>query len=50
MHFNLQSAQQHAEALRQEAAQASRAHQARPAHVQRPQLSLRNLFHRPRPA
>ncbi|MBB5362579.1 hypothetical protein [Deinococcus humi] len=50
MHFDLQFAQQHAQALRQEAAQASRALQAQPAHGQRPQLSLRNLFHRPRPA
>lgn len=50
MSFDLQSAQQRAQALRQEAAQANRAAQTRPAREQRPRRSLRDLFHRPRPA
>ncbi|WP_156123089.1 hypothetical protein [Deinococcus radiopugnans] len=50
MQFDLRHAQQCAQELRQEAAQANRAQQARPAREQRQQRSLRDLFHRPRPA
>ncbi|MDV6374007.1 hypothetical protein [Deinococcus arenicola] len=49
-YVNLQYGQQRAQELRQEAAQAKRVREARPARQPRPRFNLRDLFRRLRPA